>query len=101
MSIVKHLVAQIADELEGAEEYAELALKYKDEDKEICNMYVPMAKAELGHYTTLMACLDKVMKEYREDDDPKYTGFKEMYDWKKPEYVKKVAQINYMLDMCK
>lgn len=101
MSMMKHLLAQINDEIEGAKEYASFALKFKDDDRELSTMYCSMAKAELGHYNNLDNQIVKMLDKYYENEDKRYSGFEEMYEWKKSENLAKIAEVNLMLDMCK
>lgn len=43
MKIIKMLVEQIEDEACSADNYAKLAMEYKDEDKQLADNYAKMA----------------------------------------------------------
>lgn len=53
MRIIKHLSDQIKEESEGAMEYAKDALKYKDKDPELADLYHELAQVEYTHVQKL------------------------------------------------
>ena len=49
MKEIKCLYTNIRDEMEDAEKYADLALKYKDEDRELADTFASLSKQEVTH----------------------------------------------------
>lgn len=49
MRIIKELVKSIGEELDDASVYIDKALKYKDDDRELAEMYYNLSRAEIEH----------------------------------------------------
>ena len=49
MKVIKDLVRHMKAELDDAEEYAEDALRYRDSDPKLADMFTKLAKEELVH----------------------------------------------------
>ena len=48
MKVIKCLVEDIEEELEGAEHYAKKATEHKDDDRELADVYAKLANVELA-----------------------------------------------------
>ena len=71
MKIIKKLSEQIEEELDGAEEYAKDALKYKDEHPTLARMFYEISTEEMRHVDMLHGeVVSLIEKHRREKGDP-------------------------------
>ena len=65
MKIIKKLSKHIDDEIEDAIHYAKLALKCKEENKNLATVFYNLSNDELKHATMLHAEVVRMIDEYR------------------------------------
>ena len=53
MKLIKCLIAQMHDEIEGVKEYSIMALEYRTSRPELARLYHTMAEQEYEHYNKL------------------------------------------------
>ena len=99
MMIIKTLVCDIRDELEGAEHYAKLATKYKDEDPVLADNYAKMAEAELGHVYSLHDQAMRIIKAHRAAGNVPPPAMQAVWDWEHEKMMDTVTRIKMMLEM--
>lgn len=99
MSLMKKLLEQFDEEIEGVEEYSKCAIENKD-DPELFKMYSDMAVAELGHAKTLHQQIAKRTAEPIEPEDA-VKALEEMWKDKNAEMVCKMATAKGYLDTVK
>ena len=68
MKIIKCLADQIADELEDAQKYIELAMKWKAEQPETADLFYELSTEELGHMEKLHDAVQELIKKYQEEE---------------------------------
>ena len=80
MKIIMCLTDKIEEELHDADSYIELAMKWRDEDKDVGDLFYELSTEEMGH-------ADKIHKEvvdqinvYREEHGDPPKGMMELYD---------------------
>lgn len=99
MKIIKNLVEQLDEEIEGAQDYAEKYVEYKAKGNMTrANRYKEMATDELKHCGYIHEMAVQEIEEVRRI----YTAPVEMQEkWDKAhkEYVEKVAWIKQMLTL--
>lgn len=66
MRIIKHLVEQMMEEINGSVEYAKDALTYRDIDKGLADQYKRMADQEYEHATALHEFAVKEIKKAKD-----------------------------------
>ena len=49
MKIIMCLTDKIEEELHDAESYIDLAMKYKDEDQDVSDLFAELSAEEIGH----------------------------------------------------
>lgn len=101
MKIIKVIVEQIEDEVEGAEEYAKLATQYKTEDKALADMYFDIANQELMHVDKLHSQVVKYIQQYKTTGKEIPASMQAVWDWEHEKIVDNVTRIKLMLDMYK
>lgn len=61
------LPEQMDDDLNGAREYAQCALHLKDEDRELADVYISLARTELDHHQKLYNQMTRIMTNHRSE----------------------------------
>ena len=65
--MIKDIFAQFIDEIDGAKEYYECALKHRDTKPEFAKIYANMASTELDHASELVSMAKKIVAEERSE----------------------------------
>lgn len=99
MKIIKHIVEDIREEMQGAEHYAKLATQYKDEDRTLSDNYAKMAEAELGHVNSLHDQAVRLIKEQKASGVETPASMQAVWDWEHGKMIDTVARIKTMLNM--
>lgn len=99
MKIIKEIVENINDEIEGAEHYATLGTKYKDDDKILADNYVKMAEAELTHVNSLHDQVVRIIKAWQAKGNETPPAMAAIWDWQHGMQVDKVARIKTLIQM--
>lgn len=93
MKIIKKIMEQMEDELEGAGEYADMALKYKDDDKLLAELYHSMSLQELKHHDDLHGQVVRMIAEYRKDHGEPPAAMQAVYDWEHKKAISKAKEV--------
>lgn len=100
MKIIKCLVENIEEELEGAEHYAKLATQYKDEDRELADVYAKLAGIELDHVNTLHGQVVRVIKSWKATNGKEApAAMQAVWDWEHGKMIDTTTRIKTMLEM--
>ena len=101
MKIIKDLVSEIKEELEGAGNYAERAMKHKGIDDGFSTLYADMAKEEMGHVDKLHGKIQEVIKKYRAEKGEPPAGMQAVWDHEHKQLIQRAAEIRAMIDMAR
>lgn len=101
MKIIKHIVEDIREEMDGAEHYAKLATKYKDEDRTLADNYAKMAEAELGHVNSLHDQAVRLIKEQKAVGVETPASMQAVWDYEHGQMIDHIAKIKVLLNMYK
>lgn len=101
MKLVKKIVKQIDDELEGAEEYIECASKYKEEYPSIANMYSEMSLAEMSHVDKLHGAVVSLINEMKAKGVEIDEKMMAIYEYEHNRAMDKATKIKVMQEMYK
>ena len=93
------IVRDIKEELEGAEHYAKLATKHKEDDKPLADAYAEMASQELGHVDKLHAQVVRVIQDYRSKGNTPPEAMMAVWDWEHESMVSHTAKVKMLLEM--
>lgn len=98
-----HTIMTLLEEMDAEEhdamKYADCAIKYKDTDRSLSDMYITLARAELEHYGKLEQQADRLITEKIGTDE---TGcIKELQDWFKKHCLKKKDKLREYMDQYK
>lgn len=99
MKIIKHIVEDIREEMEGAEHYAKLATQYKDEDRTLADNYAKMAEAELGHVNSLHDQAVRLIKEQKAAGVETPASMHAVWDYEHGQMIDHIAKIKVLLNM--
>ena len=93
MKIIKELSEMIEEELEGAENYAKLAVHYKADNPSLANTFYEISTQELRHVTMLHDEVVKCIKSYREKHGDPPPAMQAIYDWQHEKQIEEVSEI--------
>lgn len=102
MKVIKCLVEDINEELEGAEHYAKLATQYKDEDRELADVYAKLANVELEHVNALHGQVSRIIKDWKAasgEETP--AAMQAVWDYEHERATDKAAKVKTLLNMYK
>lgn len=102
MKVIKYLVEDIQEEMEGAEHYAKLATQHKDEDRALADAYSRLAEAELTHVDALHAQIVRLIQEYKASGaGPVPAAMQAVWDWEHEKMVDTITKIKALLSVYK
>lgn len=101
MIVIKEIIGQMEDELNGASEYIEKAMKYKDTDKALADLYYNMSLAEKKHHDDLHAQVVRMIQTYRSQHGEPPKEMQAIYDWEHEKDIARMRDVKAMQDMYK
>lgn len=98
MRAILQILEQLDEEEHGVKEYVRCYSCYKMQDKELADLYLNLARAELDHYAKLHAQAERLIIAKRS----KYLEVMgEMYQWQHERGIAKLAELKQLIDSCK
>lgn len=91
MKIIKKISEQIEEEIEGAEEYIKLALKYKDENPGLAKTFYDISTDELRHVDLLHTEVVMLINEHKKTAGEPPAAMLAVYDYL---HEKQIAAVN-------
>ena len=98
MKLIKEIVESMHEEIEGAEDYAKKAVRYKEEDRPLADAYYSMAGQELGHVDMLHAQVVRIIKAYQAAGNEPPAVMKAVWDWEHGKVMDHVAKVKVLLE---
>ena len=101
MKIIECLSELIEDEIDDAEKYIDLAMKWKAEEPDTADLFYELSKEEMGHMEKLHAEVAELIDEYRKEhgDPPKEMMF--VYNYLHQRHIKYAAKVKSKQEMYK
>ena len=96
MKIIKVLSEMIEDELDGAEEYAKLAIHYKEEHPGLADVLYDISTQEMVHVNRLHDEVVKVIKKYREKHGDPPVEMQAIYDWQHEKQIEEAKEVKIL-----
>lgn len=96
MKKIQCLVKDMGYELEAAEHYAKHALRNKDEDKELGDVYARVARQELEHCELFHAQAVRLIREHGEAPNE---AMRAVWEYEHDKIMEREAMIRMKLDM--
>ena len=81
------------DELEGAEEYAMCALKYKSEHPKLAQRLNELAGVELQHLKILHGEVERLIEDYRSKEGEPPADMLAVYNYEHEKMIKEAAKV--------
>lgn len=97
MKEIKLLSKHIREELQDAENYAKLALRYKDDDRSLSQAFEKLAGQELDHADILHAQASRLIKDKRENGTEPPASMLAVWNWEHENMIECVAKIKILL----
>lgn len=101
MLCIKELSEKIYEELNDAKFYAEIAVKYKDSDKQLGDTYIQISKEEMAHMNRLHDQVTRVIYEYRNSKGEPPKEMMALYEYEHNKIIEYAAQVQYIIGMYK
>lgn len=97
MKVIKQIVEDIQEELEGAEHYAKLATEWRDTDKQLADTYARMAQTELDHVNNLHGHVVRFIEAHKKTGAEVPEAMQAVWDWEHSKHVDTSARIKSLL----
>lgn len=92
------LLNLIEEEINDADRYANLALKMKNENPMLSNLFKTLSTEELSHEKRLSEALTQITSEMKKTDE--YSeGYKLMYDFMNSKRIESLAKVKVLQSM--
>ena len=101
MLIIKKLSKMIKEEICDAEKYANCALHYKEEDKDLADTFYNLANEELKHMNMLHDQVTRIIKAYRATKGEPPEAMQALYNYVHEEQIENVREVKVLLGMYK
>lgn len=101
MRMIKELAERIHEELEGAEDYAQLAARYRGHNDGLAAMYAEIAAQEMTHVEKLHGKAVEIIAAWRHEhgDPPKQMAA--IWDHEHKRMIKRAGEVKAMLEMAR
>ena len=93
MQIIAKLVEMMQDEIEGAENYALCAIKYKSEYPKLAQRLNELAGVELQHLKILHGEVERLIEDYRSKEGEPPADMLAVYNFEHEKMIKHAAKV--------
>lgn len=101
MKIIKCLSEKIEDELHDAEEYIDLAMKWKSEEPDTAELFYTLSTEEMGHVDKLHQEVTELIEEYRREKGEPPKDMMVLYEYLHEKHIGTATQIKIKQGMYK
>lgn len=96
MKIIKELSEMIEEELEGAENYAENALKYKSDFPSLADVLYEISTQEMRHVNMLHEEVSKLIRYHREKHGEPPPAMMAIYEWEHKKEIERAKVVKIL-----
>ena len=93
MKIIKCLSEKIEDELHDAQEYIDLAMRWKAEEPETADVFYDLSVEEMGHVDKLHKEVAELIEDYRKEHGDPPKEMMTLYDYLHEKHIATATQI--------
>ena len=101
MKLIQDLSYMIEDEIDGAEKYARMAVKMKDERPQLAQTFFNLTNEELRHVDVLHDEVVKVINDYRNAGNEVPPDMQAVYDYIHKKQIDRVHDVKMYLEQYK
>ena len=101
MTIIKCLSEKIEEELDDAEAYIDLAMKWKTDEPDTANVFYELSTEEMGHVDKLHKEVTELIEDYRKDHGEPPKEMMVLYEFLHQRHVGKATEIRIKQGMFK
>lgn len=91
----------ITEELDGAEQYINCAIKYKDNMPDLARVFATISNQEMEHVRMLHDAVTEIIEKYRQENGEPPAPMMAVYDYIHGKHIDKAAKIKTMQFMFK
>ena len=96
MKVIKYLSEMIEDELEGAEHYAENAIKYKEEMPALAETLFEISTQEMRHVNMLHDKVVEIINRHRAEHGEPPAAMMAIYEWEHNRQIDKAKKVKIL-----
>ena len=93
MKIIKCLSEKIEDELHDADEYIDIAVRWKSEEPETADLFYELSVEEMGHMEKLHKEVADLIEDYRKENGDPPKEMMTLYDYLHEKHIGTATQI--------
>ena len=101
MKIIEKISDMIEEELEGAEQYVECALKHKEDNRSLADVFYTISTEEMRHVNLLHQEVVRIIEDYRRENGEPPADMMAIYRYLHDKQVDKATDIRVMQTMYK
>lgn len=101
MKVIKCIAEKIEEELEDANAYIDLAMKWKAEAPETADLFYELSTEEMGHMEKLHQEVTELINDYKKDHGEPPKDMMTLYDYLHEKHIKTATQIKIKQAMYK
>ena len=101
MKIIKCLSQLIEEEMDDADKYIDLAVKWKSEEPDTADLFYELSLEEMGHMEKLHEEVTELIDEYRKQNGEPPRDMMVLYDYLHEMHIKTATQIKVKQGMYK
>lgn len=99
MKKIETLSKQIRAEIKDAKKYIECALKNKESEKDLADLYYTLAAEEMGHMDKLHNAVTKEIAKFKASGKEVPPVMQEIWNWQHGEIIEESTEVKLMIEM--